>query len=77
MTDRQRGIFDMTAAMLISGSIGWFVLASGRPVLEVVFWRCAIGAGRWRCCASGSGCSASGYRGRSWALRCLAASPSC
>jgi drug/metabolite transporter (DMT)-like permease len=44
MTDRQRGILDMTAAMLISGSIGWFVLASGRPVLEVVFWRCAIGA---------------------------------
>lgn len=45
MTDRQRGILEMTAAMLISGSIGWFVLASGRPVLEVVFWRCAIGAG--------------------------------
>jgi drug/metabolite transporter (DMT)-like permease len=45
MTDRQRGILEMTAAMLISGSIGWFVLASGRPVVEVVFWRCAIGAG--------------------------------
>jgi RarD protein len=44
MTNRQRGILDMTAAMLISGSIGWFVMASGRPVLEVVFWRCAIGA---------------------------------
>jgi drug/metabolite transporter (DMT)-like permease len=45
MTDRQRGVLEMTAAMLISGSIGWFVLASGRPVLEVVFWRCLIGAG--------------------------------
>jgi drug/metabolite transporter (DMT)-like permease len=45
MTDRQRGILEMTAAMLISGSIGWFVLASGRPVLEVVFWRCTTGAG--------------------------------
>ncbi len=44
MTNRQRGIAEMTCAMLISGSIGWFVLASGRPVLEVVFWRCAIGA---------------------------------
>lgn len=44
MTDRQRGIIEMTAAMLISGSIGWFVLASGRPVLEIVFWRCVIGA---------------------------------
>lgn len=44
MTDRSRGIWEMTIAMLISGSIGWFVLAADRPVLEVVFWRCAIGA---------------------------------
>ncbi len=44
MTERNRGILNMITAMLISGSIGWFVLASGRPVLEVVFWRCAIGA---------------------------------
>jgi drug/metabolite transporter (DMT)-like permease len=44
MTDRQRGIFEMTAAMLISGSIGWFVLMAARPVLEIVFWRCLIGA---------------------------------
>ena len=34
----------MVAAMLISGTIGWFVLASGLPVLEVVFWRCVFGA---------------------------------
>lgn len=34
----------MTAAMIISGTIGWFVLMSGQPVLSVVFWRCAIGA---------------------------------
>lgn len=45
MTDRQRGVLEMTVAMLISGSIGWFVLASGRPVLDVVFWRCLVGAG--------------------------------
>jgi drug/metabolite transporter (DMT)-like permease len=44
MTDRQRGILEMTAAMLISSSIGWFVLMAERPVLEVVFWRCLIGA---------------------------------
>jgi drug/metabolite transporter (DMT)-like permease len=30
--------------MLISGTIGWFVLKSGLPVITVVFWRCAIGA---------------------------------
>jgi drug/metabolite transporter (DMT)-like permease len=40
----RRGSFEMTAAMLISGTIGWFVLVSGQPVLDVVFWRCVFGA---------------------------------
>lgn len=40
----RRGSLEMVAAMLISGTIGWFVLASGLPVLEVVFWRCVFGA---------------------------------
>lgn len=40
----KRGSLEMVAAMLISGSIGWFVLMSGQPVINVVFWRCAIGA---------------------------------
>ncbi|MEX5624658.1 EamA family transporter, partial [Pseudomonas syringae] len=35
---------EMVFAMLISGTIGWFVLVSGQPVLEVVFWRCVFGA---------------------------------
>lgn len=39
-----RGSVEMTAAMVISGTIGWFVLMSGQPVFSVVFWRCAIGA---------------------------------
>ncbi len=34
----------MTAAMLISGTIGWFVVMSGQPVSGVVFWRCFFGA---------------------------------
>jgi len=34
----------MTAAMLISGSIGWFVVMSGQPVGNIVFWRCLFGA---------------------------------
>lgn len=42
--DIVRGSVEMTAAMMISGTIGWFVLMSGQPVLSVVFWRCAIGA---------------------------------
>lgn len=41
----RRGSLEMTAAMLISGTIGWFVLVSGQPVLDVVFWRCLFGAG--------------------------------
>ncbi|ROL74252.1 EamA family transporter [Pseudomonas protegens] len=40
----RRGSLEMTAAMLISGTIGWFVLVSGQPVLDVVFWRCLFGA---------------------------------
>jgi RarD protein len=34
----------MAAAMTISGTIGWFVLVSGQPVLDVVFWRCVFGS---------------------------------
>ncbi|OLY76787.1 multidrug DMT transporter permease [Pseudomonas sp. ATCC PTA-122608] len=40
----RRGSWEMVAAMLISGTIGWFVLVSGVSVVEVVFWRCVIGA---------------------------------
>jgi drug/metabolite transporter (DMT)-like permease len=35
-----RGTMEMSAAMLISGTIGWFVIVSGQPVFNVVFWRC-------------------------------------
>ncbi|NVD37481.1 DMT family transporter [Ensifer sp. HO-A22] len=42
--DIKRGSVEMTAAMLISGTIGWFVLMSGQPVTSVVFWRCVFGA---------------------------------
>ena len=44
MRDLQKGVWQMSLAMLISGSIGAFVLLSGLPVTEVVFWRCFIGA---------------------------------
>lgn len=44
MDGKMRGITEMTLAMVISGTIGWFVLMSGRPVLDVVFWRCVFGA---------------------------------
>jgi drug/metabolite transporter (DMT)-like permease len=35
-----RGTMEMSAAMLISGSIGWLVVISDQPVFNVVFWRC-------------------------------------
>lgn len=40
----KRGIFDMTLAMVMSGTIGWFVLQSGQSPYNVVFFRCLIGA---------------------------------
>ena len=55
----KRGSLEMTAAMLISGSIGWFVLMSGQPVVNVVFWRCAVGRWCcWRCAARWGSCGA-------------------
>ena len=44
MTNTARGTAEMTAAMMISGTIGWFVVVSGQPVWDVVFWRCIFGA---------------------------------
>ncbi|MFN3718413.1 MAG: DMT family transporter [Rhizobium rhizophilum] len=40
----KRGILDMTLAMVMSGTIGWFVLQSGQSPYNVVFFRCLIGA---------------------------------
>ncbi|KAA1185674.1 DMT family transporter [Rhizobium tropici] len=44
MNETRRGTMEMSAAMLISGTIGWFVLMSGQAVTGVVFWRCFFGA---------------------------------
>ena len=44
MNEKTRGIIEMTASMTVSGTIGWFVLMSGQPVPDVVFWRCLFGA---------------------------------
>lgn len=34
---------EMAGAMLISGTIGWFVLKAELPVASIVFWRCVFG----------------------------------
>jgi drug/metabolite transporter (DMT)-like permease len=45
MDNKTRGTLEMTVAMTILGTIGWLVVISGQPVMDVVFWRCAFGAG--------------------------------
>jgi len=40
----RRGAIEMTVAMLISGTIGWLVVASGQSPENVVFVRCLLGA---------------------------------
>lgn len=40
----RRGAFEMTVAMLISGTIGWLVVKSGQSPVAVVFVRCVFGA---------------------------------
>src|SRR5260221_7634103 len=43
MSERMRGAVEMTTAMTMSGTIGWFVIRAGQPILDVVFWRCVFG----------------------------------
>ena len=43
-SNKASGTVKMIAAMLISGTIGWFVVFSGQPITELLFWRCVFGA---------------------------------
>lgn len=40
----RRGLVEMVGAQIIFGTAGWIVLASGVPVIDMVFWRCLLGA---------------------------------
>ncbi|MDH5823718.1 DMT family transporter [Luteimonas sp. RD2P54] len=44
MQKHTQGTLEMSVAMVILGTIGWFVVVSGRPPQDVVFWRCLFGA---------------------------------
>lgn len=44
MNLKTRGALEMTAAMTISGTVGWLVIETGQSAPAVVFWRCAFGA---------------------------------
>lgn len=64
MDKKTQGTLEMSVAMAISGTIGWFVVQSGLPTLEVVFWRCAFGV-----LALGLVCWAMGLlRGLTWRI---------
>jgi drug/metabolite transporter (DMT)-like permease len=44
LRSQAHGAIEMASAMLISGTIGWFVITAHQPVVGVVFWRCVFGA---------------------------------
>lgn len=44
MEPRTQGALEMTVAMTISGTVGWFVVQSGQAPTSAVFWRCLFGA---------------------------------
>ncbi|WP_193041128.1 MULTISPECIES: DMT family transporter [unclassified Pseudomonas] len=44
MKSQSRGTLEMISAMVISGTVGWFVIMSGQSPEAVVFWRCLFGA---------------------------------
>jgi drug/metabolite transporter (DMT)-like permease len=55
MNNTARGTIEMTAAMVMSGTIGWFVVVSGQPIMDVVFWRCVFGAATLLAVCAGMG----------------------
>ena len=44
MDSRTAGTLEMAAAMVIAGTVGWFVIKTDMPAVSVVFWRCTFGA---------------------------------
>lgn len=44
MNRNTRGTLEMSAAMVISGTIGWAVVQSALPIVDLLFWRCVFGA---------------------------------
>lgn len=44
MTDRRHGLLEMIAAMVLMGTVGYFVIESGLSAYDVVFYRCLFGA---------------------------------
>lgn len=43
-SEKEKGTIEMIVAMVLSGTIGYFVVSSGQSFWNVVFFRCVIGA---------------------------------
>ncbi|EGH17119.1 hypothetical protein Pgy4_29380, partial [Pseudomonas savastanoi pv. glycinea str. race 4] len=43
--NQSQGVIQLSLAMLISGTIGLFVVESGQSAINAVFFRCLIGGG--------------------------------
>ena len=43
-SERKRGVFEMATAMILSGTLGYFVVESSQNAYNVVFYRCLFGA---------------------------------
>ena len=44
MTEPKRGTLEMVAAMVLMGTVGYFVVEAGQDAHDVVFYRCLFGA---------------------------------
>lgn len=71
MQMKLRGALEMSAAMVISGTIGWFVVRAAQPLVDLLFWRCVFGAATlWIACAA-LGVLRRGLTPRTFALAAL------
>lgn len=43
-TEKSRGLFEMITAMIVMGTVGYFVIEANMPSHDVVFYRCVFGA---------------------------------
>lgn len=44
ITERSRGTIELSLAMILSGTIGYFVVNSAQPIGNVIFFRCLVGS---------------------------------
>lgn len=71
MQMKLRGALEMSAAMVISGTIGWFVVRANQPLVDLLFWRCVFGAVTLLIACAALGVLRQGLTPRTFALAVL------